>query len=72
MWLSGAAREDPQRRLLDRDEVPAAVAVRIDREPERSVDVLIPSAHDLSVEIRTVAGPSSAAQCVLSGGPYTV
>jgi hypothetical protein len=24
------------------------------------------------VEIRTVAGPSSARQCVLSGGPYTV
>jgi len=24
------------------------------------------------VEIRTVAGPSRALQCVLSGGPYTV
>jgi hypothetical protein len=24
------------------------------------------------VEIRTVAGPSSVVQCVLSGGPYTV
>ena len=24
------------------------------------------------VEIRTVAGPSNAAQCALSGGPYTV
>ena len=24
------------------------------------------------LEIRTVAGPSSVVQCVLSGGPYTV
>jgi hypothetical protein len=28
--------------------------------------------QSLAVEIRTVAGPSSVVQCVLSAGPYTV
>jgi len=28
--------------------------------------------HYVAFEIRTATGPSSAAQCALSGGPYTV